>query len=263
MYELYGSNQSQIYELGKKLMDDYKASKKSLETPRFKKSKDNRETINLVVDRLTELYGVEASLVNNSEMKALSEELNTDLTNARAFAIPSKGQIFINVDKASIAEPLHELAHILMPGLKAKNPRAYNTMMSKIKDHPSYKTIAENYSGLSEEDLDEEVFVTIFAEYFREKMLSKEQNNWLSEEFVDFTDNTSKVVSELFDNEISVSSYSVMNMTLEEIMDEFGSRMLSGDLQKYYKTSTLLSANSMVQKIYKSLIDKGKLIKKC
>lgn len=257
--EFYGSNYKEVYDLGKQILNE----NKSLDTRNFKKSFDNRETISIISERLSKLYGVNATLLTHQEMIQKGKELKSNFENVRAYAVASTNEMFINVDKASIAEPLHELSHIIMPGLKSKNPKAYNMIMDKIQDHPSYTDIAENYPELTGRDLDEEVFVTIFAEYFREKMLSEEKNNWLSEEFFELADNIPSVTSLLFDNDIDSDSYDLMNMTLEDIMNDFGSAMITGRLKPLIQIAINLNGNTDVRKIYKSLMDKGKLKKIC
>lgn len=257
--EFYGSNYKEVYDLGKQILNE----NKSLDTRNFKKSFDNRETISIISERLSKLYGVNATLLTHQEMIQKGKELKSNFENVRAYAVASTNEMFINVDKASIAEPLHELSHIIMPGLKSKNPKAYNMIMDKIQDHPSYTDIAENYPELTGRDLDEEVFVTIFAEYFREKMLSEEKNNWLSEEFFELADNIPSVTSALFDNDIDSDSYDLMNMTLEDIMNDFGSAMITGRLKPLIQIAINLNGNTDVRKIYKSLMDKGKLKKIC
>jgi hypothetical protein len=56
-------------------------------------------------------------------IKGLSDNYSLHLANARAFTM--NGEIFINEDLASTADVLHELAHLLLPGLKARNQEAY------------------------------------------------------------------------------------------------------------------------------------------
>ena len=260
LMELNGSNKTAIIGLGQKLHKT--EQKESKVTKNFKKSFDNRESINLISDKLGDLYNVKTTLLTNDEMISLGEKYKSDFSNSRAFAL-STGEIFINVDKASIAEPLHELAHIIMPGLKAKNPKAYNELISKIKDHPSYWDIAQHYPELSEQDLDEEVFVTIFAEYFREKMISNDKNEWLDQNFSDLSKNVSTVLSDIFDNDTRGDASQLMNMSLEEIMSQFGFDMISGRFAPYYDLSVHLAIQSKVQKIFKSLRDDGKIKEIC
>jgi hypothetical protein len=172
------------------------------------------------------------------------------------------GKIFINSDKASTADVLHELTHLLLPGLKALNPKAYEIIMSKIRQHPEYQRIHEKYQELSGHDLDEEVFCNIFGEYFRRKM--PEYTAWDNSQFDVLTESIPEVVRTLFDVKLNnETGLELMNMTIEEIMNGFGSSMIRGLYTKSYKASATLGINSRMQKLYSKLIDSGTLTKIC
>ena len=238
-----------------------KTFKRSKNAKSLRKSYDSRETIIRVADKLQSIYNHESHVYTNDEMQQLGEKFNIKLGDVRGFAVD--GAVYINIDKASTADYLHEMTHILLPGLKQMNPEAYKIIMSKIKQHPLYDNVVEAYPELQGHDLDDEVFCTIFGEYFREKMLSKDQEKWLSDEFTDFTSNVPSVVSELFETSANGMTGELMGMTLDEIMMEFGSSLIKGDYKKAYDVSVTLHVNSLEQKIYRSLIDSGELKKQC
>jgi hypothetical protein len=158
----------------------------------------------------------------SEEFTELGKALGVDIEGVRGFCLD--GKIYINADNASTADVLHELTHMLLPGLKAANPEAYDLIMKKIKEHPDYQLIKSKYPELANHDLDEEVFCTIFAEYFREKKISEDKAAWVSGEFIAFSNAVPGVVENLFEVNVEGSSTSaLMNMSLDEIFSVFGS----------------------------------------
>lgn len=252
-------NLKKVY--NRKLKEESK-SKKPKQSKMTRKSFDSKEAVSLVSQRIESIYGVKTNMLDQKGMNELGEKHSIDFTKTRAAVID--GEIYINLDLASTADVLHELTHILLPGLKATNPELYSIVLSKVSQHPEYETIREAYSNLSDEDLAEEVFCTIFGEYYRKEMLSKDEEAWLSGEFSELTNSVPKIVSNIFDvNAEEVPTEVLMTMTLEDIMNDFGSSLITGDLKTTFNHGLMIENNSYVSKIYQSLIDSGNLIRMC
>lgn len=231
---------------------------KSKETEYIRKPYDPKEYVSLLTNRMNTLYGVNAIALGQDEFNELGTSLGHNLSDARACVID--GQIYINLDLASTSDVLHELTHILLPGLKAKNQEAYQIIINKIKNHPEYENVKKDYPNLSENDLAEEAFCTIFGEYFRKQMISKDEAAWLGGEFMQLTESIPSIVSEVFDSkDVNKSGYELMNMTIEDIMMSFGSALVTGDFQTSFNHGLMLENKSYVSKIYNQLIDSGNL----
>lgn len=240
--------------------------KKSEYLEMFKKSRDNRNEITSAANRISELYGVKVNTLSNEDMMSLGSQLEIDLSTARGLA--HNNEIYINVDKASTAEALHEMGHLVFPGLMAMNPKLWEAIKNKVTEHPVYNIIAEKYSTLSENDLAEETFMTIFGEYYRNVLLETDSFDWHSNnkaEFYEFIKNTSEVVGDIFemDDLKGLSDTELMNLSLDQIMMQFGNAMMNGSLNVYFKQSRILTSNSQMQKIYEKLRDSGKIETMC
>lgn len=240
--------------------------KKSEFVKGFSKSKDRRQEISSAVSKLANLYDVSIDVLSNSDMLKMGAAKGLDLMNARGIVLD--GKIYINADKASVAEAFHEMGHLIVPGLKAMNPKAWEVISQKVAEHPLYSVVAENYPNLSETDLVEEAFMSIFGEYYRDLYLNGSSEQWLEnnkESFNDLSSNTGEVISNLFDiNEVKdIPVDKLLNMSLNEVMAQFGNTMLSGNLNVYFKESQVLSANNQMQNLYQHLLDSGHLKPYC
>jgi hypothetical protein len=234
----------------------------SKQSKKFNKTHDSKQTITAMANRMSKLYGVSVECTDTKGFKALGQELGQDLSNVRGLVY--NGKVYINWDIASTADVLHELTHLILPGLKASNPEAYGALMAKVQQHPVYDQVKEEYKNLSEEDLAEEAFCTIFGEFFRGKLMNDAAVNWYDEDF----DNLSAEVSGVLKNTLNLknvdaTTMELMNMTLEEIMAAFGSDLYAGRLDNLYDLAKQITTVKTYQKMYQSLIDTGQLVKIC
>jgi hypothetical protein len=201
--------------------------------------------------------------MSNEEMIDLGTNHGIDLSGTRACVID--GKIYINIDKASTADVLHEFTHILLPGLKARNPEAYQAILSKVQEHPAYKQVQEEYGNLSDQDLAEEAFCTIFGEYFRKQLINKAEQEWYDGDFLDIASSVADIVKDVAQVDFDlVSAYDLMNMSLDEIMDQFGSDLVTGQFDRVYQLGHQIESNNNdISRVYQSLIDSGDLLIIC
>lgn len=237
----------------------------SKELENISKSKDDLGTIKSAVDKLNALYDVDAELLNNDDMINLGDSLGIDTSNARGLVYNNK--VYINGERASVAEAFHEMGHMILPGLKSLNPEIWEVVAQKVKNHPAYSIVSENYNTLSEEDLVEETFLTIFGEYYRGLYLSDQDINWFKDnpEFDELTDGTQEVIESLFDVTANqdITKNDLLNMSLNQFMKVFGDAMIKGDLNPYFSRGLIVSNNTMMLKLYEKLIDDGIITKNC
>lgn len=239
---------------------------KSEELNLFKKSRDSKNDITDAAKRISNLYDVDVQVLSDDAMMELGNSLEIDLSTARGLSHDNK--IYINSDKASTAEALHEMGHLIFPGLRAMNPELWNAIKSKVVDHPVYNIIAEKYNTLTEEDLAEETFMTIFGEYYRSALLEQNNLEWHSDNkdgFDEFIKNTSEVVGDIFEmnNLKGVTDTELMNLSLDQIMMQFGNALINGSMNVYFKQSRIITSNIQMQKVYEKIKDSGKLEIKC
>lgn len=84
----------------------------------------------------------------------------------------SNGEIYINIDKASIEkeEPLHELLHLVLATMKANNSTTYYKLVNSVQYHPLFKLVSKNYNEINTELLEKETFWTNYYLKHSEKI---------------------------------------------------------------------------------------------
>lgn len=184
-------------------------------------NQDSPEIITKLSQFLTEKYNVKINLVSNEEMskfKGIS-------SNAAAFVY--NGEIFINLDKASVEEPLHELLHLVLMTLKFKDPDKYYMLINSIQNHPLFYDVAKLYEGSINTEKLEETFVKLLSQTFRKKVLK--QGIFTNSAF---NQAISESVDELLNLTISTESedaFDLFGNSVGEIMTFFGSKLLGAE----------------------------------
>lgn len=211
---------------------------KSKNTQSFIKSTDSTAHVRLLVNRLRDVYSLNFRMLNSEDIANIYDTQNNKLSHNRAFV--SGKDIVINTDLASMADPLHELGHIVLAGMKSTDPDLYDEMISTVQSHPRYNDIASNYPELTGNDLHEEVFTTVFGERYRNLLKEREQRVWEGDKkgfFARIIDNVKNffkglfgIKSPLFDK---MEPEEVANLSLEDIISRFGDKMLEGHLKNY------------------------------
>lgn len=264
--DIFKNNQSKN---DKEILPYKKSSSKSQfskQTSGYNKSIDNYIHIQALSNRLKNLYGINFKLLTSNEIAQIYDGTRI-FSDKRAFLLDN--EIIINSDLASLAEPLHELTHMILPQIKFDNPIVYNSMLNYIRNHPDYQSIAKNYSELSGKDLDEEVFCTIFGEYYSSKMRSdsgnqwnKKNKSWFSRVFGSIKQLFSKLLGI---NESQFDIYSpkmFMNMSFNEMMDKFGDNIIGG-LYENMITSYNYKFNNKIDRMLQILYSKELINKEC
>ena len=195
----------------------------------FKFPLNDRNVIFDIIENFEEKYGKKVHATNNEALRDSPDEVR----NARAFI--ENGEVYINMDKASFADPLHELTHVILAGLKFKDPDVYYNLLSAIQKHPEYENklnaISRIYTNKHLSDLREEVFVTIMSDYFANK-LYKWDNNQL---FRDSDASIKKALEDMFQIEsvANLKLQKLMTTDVETILYNFGSMMAHSGFDSY------------------------------
>jgi len=87
------------------------------------------------------------------------EEYGDKYANRKGFLL-GNGEIIINRDLFSADTPFHEYGHLVIRFLKATDPEAYQTIITKSLLHPTYSQIKKANPTLDDEALGEEIFIT-------------------------------------------------------------------------------------------------------
>lgn len=247
-------------------VENINRSKFSKHTDDYNKSYDSFIKVMAFSKELEDRLGVKFTIMNSDEISSIFDNEYNIYSDKRAFV--KDGEIVLNSDLCSFAEPLHELTHVILGEMKINNLNEYKSIINTVVAHPDYNKIAKNYPELSDLDLNEEVFSTIFGEYYAGKIRNNSSKEWNKKNKNWFTKVINKIksfFSKLFNiniEEIDVPDMILMNMSLNDIMDRFGGNILNN---KY--TDYIDSYNTRYDKIFKDVINninKNELIKeKC
>lgn len=217
--------------------------------PTFKLPVHNSIEILLEVTKLLESkFGIKFNFVH-------SDELDKSLKNTSAFVMG--GEYYINIDKASIADPLHEYLHMVLASMKYSNLEDYKKMVNSVKDHPLFKDVTDIYNETNLDRL-EETFIRLFTETVAHEI---NQEGIFSEE--SFNNSVKNGIKEMFNLQDDLSnefSYELLDMEVRDILNNFSSSLIEGN-SMYNKDNAveMLSISSTLRELIKN----GNLIEQC
>ena len=117
-----------------------------------------------VLQKLARLYGIEFNEITNAELN--SEEWKSiipDVNSVNAFVY--NGQIYINIDKANLDAPIHEMMHILVGSIRFQNPSLYTDLINLAEQFPNYHKLVQKFPGRTRNDINEEIFIEEVSKY--------------------------------------------------------------------------------------------------
>lgn len=217
-------------------------------------SYDSPEMIVAMSSILEEKFGIKMNFIHNSELEEFSDI--DEIHDLRAFV--KNGEYYINVDKANIAEPLHELLHMVLASMKYSNPENYMTLVSSIIDHPLFSEVSQKYAETTP-DLLEETFVRLFSETVRKRILNS--GVFTTESFMA---SVKEGITEMFDLQETLegtSAYDLLDMEVREVLTNFTSTIL-GEMDSIYNKDNALVMMSISTKL-RELIKDGNLKEQC
>lgn len=111
------------------------------------------------LNRMRKYYGINIIPVTSND--DFPPELN--VSQAKAFIY--NGNIYLNIDNATIDSPIHEMLHILLGSMSRNNPQLFYQLVQSVEQLPSYERRAQYYPNRTRSDVDEEIFVEELAKY--------------------------------------------------------------------------------------------------
>lgn len=209
------------------------------------------QNLNNVIEYFNKQFGIGINSVTRSELEQLSIDNNLGLENkldvVKAFVY--NGQIYINTSNANAEDLFHELSHILLGVVKAKDLDMYNELVSAYKTKSNYKylfnTHRKTYRHYSEQDVIEETIADmIAAEMFKQKQLgtSDFKGNDILALFESILKKSERFTQSMNDNGLGFSKY------INQLLDENGSEM---------------QRNMRITNLVRDYISEGKIQEKC
>ena len=118
--------------------------------------------ISKVVNRLSKAFPNIKIVTNKAEVRKALKEFGISSENVKGFV--KDGTVYINMDRAGIDTPIHELGHIWASWAREENPTAYKKGLQLVKDTAYHQAVKDSpfYSELNEEQqLEESLAIAI------------------------------------------------------------------------------------------------------
>ena len=186
------------------------------------------------------------NVIDDAKIQELvdSKNLNSTLADSfsRAGAFIWNGKIYVNINRADISSPLHELMHLIMGALRSKNYSLYSSLLDKVATLPEFNERFRNIlTNRTLNDAKEEAFVEFIADSLSGVFSSEEFNinNLLSStdffgEYLKVLDSTLSLDLNTLPEKISETlSRKLSKMPIEKIITEFNSLLLSAGNKRF------------------------------
>lgn len=177
------------------------------------------------IEYFNKTFGINITALTRSELSEFSKQNGLGVENkldvVKAFVY--NGQIYINTSNANAQDLFHELSHILLGILKAKDIDMYNEVIQEYQKHKSYKyqfnQHRRSYQHYAEQDVIEETVADLIAaEMFKYKQLGTSE--FVGEQFVsmfeDILKKSQRFTESMQDNGLGFSKY------ISELLNENG-----------------------------------------
>lgn len=124
--------------------------------------------INNLLNKLSELYGIKFHEISNQEL--LSDEWRDKIENGHLVkGFVYNGEIYINVDNATVDTKIHELMHIFVGAMRFQDPNTYFQLVNSVEQFNGYNEMIQKYPNRTRSDINEEIFVEEVSRYIAGK----------------------------------------------------------------------------------------------
>lgn len=193
------------------------------------------------IEHIQQVYGISVHTLSLDALKDFSIKHSLGIENklhtTKAFVY--NGEIYINTSAADASDLFHELAHILLGIIKAKNFEVYqdiiNTFSSKDRFNFLFNSKAKSYKHYAHADIVEETVADMIAdEISKQKKLgtSELSGSEIMNLFEDIFKRSQRFTQSLPDNGIGFSGY--MSTLLNDQSDKMRRNMQISNLIKQY-----------------------------
>ena len=207
---------------------------------------DKKKILNRVIENVNSTYNNIINVIDDAKIQELvdSKNLNSTLADSfsRAGAFIWNGKIYVNINRADISSPLHELMHLIMGALRSKNYSLYSSLLDKVATLPEFNERFRNIlTNRTLNDAKEEAFVEFIADSLSGVFSSEEFNinNLLSStdffgEYLKVLDSTLSLdLNTLPEKTSETLSRELSKMPIEKIITEFNSLLLSAGNKRF------------------------------
>ena len=206
------------------------------------------------LEQFRNFYGANIIPITTSEIRDMNI-LNAG--NVKGFIY--NGNIYLNIDNATIDTPIHEMMHLFFGAIRYTDPEIYFNLVNSIEQLPNYNKLAENFVGRTRGDINEEVFVQEFSKY-----ISGEQSSFdtmdksiLSKLFYNIYRNIDTIISGKYSSKGLSNAFDKSIIQLSELLQsDIINNKFSGSL-----TPDVI--HRVLANFKEDLIKKGQLEERC
>lgn len=125
---------------------------------------DNQKQCGIItsLEKMRRYYGINIIPITSDDKIG-----NINVSQAKAFIY--NGNIYINIDNATVDSPIHEMLHIFLGSMSRSNPTLFYQLVSSVEQIPSYEKRAQEYPNRTRSDINEEIFVEELGKYLSGK----------------------------------------------------------------------------------------------
>lgn len=225
----------------------------------IKENVNNMVYFNSVIDKLQDLYGIKIIPITNKELSSDEWQNVVGVNQVKAFVY--NGNIYVNTDIATIDSPLHEMLHILFGSMKFQNRELYSQLVSQSINFDSYQEIAQQYPNRTQEDLNEEIFITELSKHLVGIPSSIDQLS--DEQKYEIFYNVNRTLDTILFGDVSVNAIphrDLYQLSLKSVAEIVNSAAMTNNFRGSMDAATLhrLLANKKSE-----LIKEGELKEEC
>lgn len=122
--------------------------------------------INQALQELENKMGIVTHATTTKEL-GKSGILNAIPEASTAAAFVYQGEIYVNQDNADVDAKTHELMHVMLGGLKFKNPELYMQLTGTVENLENYGDLTLRFPNRARQDVNEELFVSEYAKMLK------------------------------------------------------------------------------------------------
>lgn len=120
------------------------------------------------LQKLSQLYGIGINAITMEEVANIPEIASIPgVSTSKAFVY--NGNIYLNVDLATIDSPIHELMHLFVGSMRFTNPEMYLRLLESSAEFSNLESLQRKFPNRTQNDLLEESFVEEFSNYISGK----------------------------------------------------------------------------------------------
>ena len=199
------------------------------------------QSLGEAIEHIKEVYGISVNTLSLDELKDFSLEkglgIEDKLHTVKAFVYD--GEIYINASAADASDLFHELSHILLGVIKAKNPEVYQDIINNFSSKSRFKFLfnskAQTYKHYLQADIIEETVADMIAEEIsKQKKLGTSEllGSEIMDLFEDIFKRSQRFTQSLHDNGMGFGKY--ISTLLNDHSDTMRRNMQISNLVKQY-----------------------------